>query len=208
VVESAFVAKGARSRAVGAPPRRLVVAITGSTGAIYGVRLLEQLRDHAAFELHLILSNPAKRTLAEETDLSVKDVEGLAHVVHDNRDIGASVASGSFRTEGMVVAPCSMKTVSALATGHADTLIARAGDVTLKEGRPLIVVVRETPLHLGHLRQLVALAEIGGIILPPMVAFYHRPRTVDDIVNHTVARILDRLGIGQDLVPEWTGHRQ
>ena len=129
-------------------------------------------------------------------------------MVHDNRDIGASVASGSFRTEGMVVAPCSMKTVSALATGHGDTLMARAGDVTLKEGRPLIVVVRETPLHLGHLRQLVALAEIGGIILPPMPAFYHRPRTVDDIVNHTVARILDRLGVDQDLVPEWTGRRR
>ena len=210
VVESAFVAQGkrARSKTVDAPPRRLVVAITGSTGVIYGVRLLEQLRKHAAFELHLILSNPGKRTLAEETDLAVKDVEALAHVVHDNRDIGASVASGSFRTEGMVVAPCSMKTVAALASGHADTLIARAGDVTLKEGRPLIVVVRETPLHLGHLRQLVALAEIGGIILPPMPAFYHRPRTVDDIVNHTVARILDRLGVGQDLVPEWTGHRR
>jgi len=208
VVESAFVAKPARSKTTDAPPRRLVVAITGATGAIYGVRLLEQLRKRDSFELHLILSNPAKRTLAEETDLSVKDVEGLAHVVHDNRDIGASVASGSFRTEGMVVAPCSMKTVSALATGHADTLIARAGDVTLKEGRRLIAVVRETPLHLGHLRQLAALAEIGGIILPPMPAFYHRPRTVDDIVNHTVARILDRLGIEQDLVPEWTGHRR
>lgn len=208
VVESAFVAKKGGAKTTKAPLRRLVVAITGSTGVIYGVRLLEQLRKHATFELHVILSNPAKRTLAEETDFAVKDVEALAHVVHDNRDIGASVASGSFRTAGMVVAPCSMKTVAALATGHADTLIARAGDVTLKEGRPLIVVVRETPLHLGHLRQLVALAEIGGIILPPMPAFYHRPRTVDDIVNHTVARILERLGVEQDLVPEWTGRRR
>lgn len=205
MVESALVAKRASSRTAGGPPRRLVIAITGSTGAIYGVRLLEHLRARADFEVHLILSNPAKRTLAEETDLAVKDVEALAHVVHDNRDIGASVASGSFRTEGMVIVPCSMKTVSALATGHADTLIARAGDVTLKEGRRLIAVVRETPLHLGHLRQLVALAEIGGIILPPMPAFYNRPRTVSDIVDHTVARILDRLGIAQDLVPEWTG---
>jgi 4-hydroxy-3-polyprenylbenzoate decarboxylase len=187
------------------PAKRLIIAITGSTGTIYGVRLLEQLRKHAAFELHLILSAPAKRTLAEETDLSVRAVEALADVVHDNRDIGASIASGTFRTQGMVIAPCSMKTVSDLATGHADNLIARAGDVSLKEGRPLIVVVRETPLHLGHLRQLVALAEIGGIILPPMPAFYHRPRTVDDIVNHTVARILDRLGVDQKLVPEWTG---
>lgn len=208
VVESAFVARPARTRTTSAPPPRLVVAITGSTGAIYGIRLLEQLRKRSVFELHLILSTPAKRTLAEETDLSVKDVEALAHVVHDNRDIGASVASGSFRTEGMVVAPCSMKTVADLAAGHSETLIARAGDVTLKEGRRLIVVVRETPLHVGHLRQLVALAEIGGIILPPMPAFYHRPRTIDDIVDHTVARILDRLGVAQDLVPEWTGHRR
>ena len=195
----------APSKTMDAPRQRLVVAITGSTGAIYGVRLLEQLRAQAGFELHLILSNPAKRTLVEETDFSVKDVERLADVVHDNRDIGASVASGSFRTAGMVVAPCSMKTASALATGHADTLIARAGDVTLKEGRPLVVVVRETPLHLGHLRQLAALAEIGAVILPPMPAFYNRPRTVDDIVNHTVARILDRLGVRHALEPEWTG---
>jgi 4-hydroxy-3-polyprenylbenzoate decarboxylase len=199
------VVKPARAKAIDAPPRRLVVAIPGSTGGVYGVRLLEHLRARADLEVHRILSNPAKRTLAEETDLALKDVEALAHVVHDNRDIGASVASGSFRTEGLVVVPCSMKTVSALATGHADTLIARAGDVTLKEGRRLIAVVRETPLHLGHLRQLVALAEIGGVILPPMPAFYNRPRTVDDIVDHTVARILDRLGIAQDLVPEWQG---
>ena len=202
------MAKVARAKTTEAPLPRLVIAITGSTGVIYGVRLLEHLRARAEFELHLILSAPARRTLAEETDLAVKDVEALAHVVHDNQDIGASVASGSFRTRGMVIVPCSMKTASALATGHADTLIARAGDVTLKEGRPLIAVVRETPLHLGHLRQLVALAEIGGIVLPPMPAFYNRPRTVDDIVDHTVARILDRLGIAQDLVPEWTGHRR
>jgi 4-hydroxy-3-polyprenylbenzoate decarboxylase len=182
-----------------------VIAITGSTGAIYGVRLLERLRAHGGFERHLVLSAPAKRTLAEETDFGVKDVEALADVVHDNRDIGASIASGSFRTEGMVIAPCSIKTASAIATGHTDTLIARAGDVTLKEGRPLVAVVRETPLHLGHLRLLVSLAEIGAVILPPMPAFYHRPRTVDDIVDHTVARILDRLGVAHGLVPEWTG---
>jgi 4-hydroxy-3-polyprenylbenzoate decarboxylase len=156
------VTEGARA---GGRPRRLVIAITGSTGAIYGVRLLERLRAHGGFERHLVLSAPAKRTLAEETDFSVKDVEALADVVHDNRDIGASIASGSFRTEGMVVVPCSIKTASAIATGHTDTLIARAGDVTLKEGRPLIVVVRETPLHLGHLRLLVALAEMGAVIL-------------------------------------------
>lgn len=196
------MAKGARATTT---PRRLVVGITGSTGAIYGVRLLQRLREHGGFEVHLVLSAPAKRTLAEETDYKPKAVEALADVVHDNRDIGASLASGSFRTEGMVIAPCSIKTASALATGHADTLIARAGDVTLKEGRPLIAVVRETPLHIGHLRMLVALAEIGAVILPPMPAFYHRPRTVDDIVDHTVARILDRLGVAHGLVPEWTG---
>lgn len=185
--------------------RRIVVGISGSTGSIYGIRLLEQLRGVDGVELHLVVSAPAKRTLVEETDLSVKDVESLAHVVHDDRDIGAPLASGSFKTAGMVIAPCSVKMVSALAHCHADTLIARAGDVTLKEGRTLIAVVRETPLHAGHLRQMLALAELGGVILPPMPAFYHRPKTLDDVVNHTVGRILDRLGIAHDLVPEWQG---
>jgi flavin prenyltransferase len=185
--------------------KRYVVGITGSTGSIYGIRLLERLRDVKDAEAHLIVSGPGKRTLVEETDWSLKDVEALAHVVHDDKDIGASLASGSFKTAGMVIAPCSMKTVAALATSYADTLIARAGDVHLKEGRVLIAVVRETPLHAGHLRQMLALAELGGVILPPMPAFYHRPRTLDDIVNHTVARILDRLGVPQDLVGEWPG---
>ncbi len=184
---------------------RLVVGISGSTGAIYGIRLLEVLRDTPGLETHLIISGPAKRTILEETDYAVKDVEALASRVYDNRDIGAALASGSFRTAGMVIAPCSVKTASALATCHADTLICRAGDVTLKEGRPLIVVVRETPLHVGHLRQLLALAEIGAVILPPMPAFYDRPKTIDDLVNHTVGRILDRLGIPHQLTREWTG---
>lgn len=187
--------------------RRIVVGITGSTGSIYGIRLLETLRRTPDIEVHLVLSVPGKRTLVEETLYGVKDVEALAHVVHDNRDVGASIASGSFHTHGMVVAPCSVKTLSALANCHADTLIARAGDVTLKEGRRLIVVVRETPLHVGHLKQMLALAEMGGVLLPPMPAFYHRPRTIDDVVNHTVGRILDRLGLQHDLVPEWTGTR-
>lgn len=185
--------------------KRYVVGITGSTGSIYGIRLLEQLRAVKDAEVHLILSGPGKRTLVEETDWSLKDVEALAHVVHDDKDIGASLASGSFKTAGMVIAPCSMKTVAALASSYADTLIARAGDVHLKEGRPLIALVRETPLHAGHLRQMLALADLGGVILPPMPAFYHRPKSVDDIVNHTVARVLDRLGLPQDLVPEWPG---
>ena len=188
--------------------QRIVVGISGSTGAIYGIRLLEVLRARPEIETHLAISAPGKKTIAYETDYSVKDVEALAHVVYDNRDVGAALASGSFRTAGMVIVPCSMKTVSALATSYTDTLLARAGDVTLKEGRPLIVVVRESPLHLGHLRQLTALAEIGAIVMPPMPAFYQRPQTVSDIVNHTVARILDRLGIPHDLAPEWTGLRR
>jgi 4-hydroxy-3-polyprenylbenzoate decarboxylase len=185
--------------------RRFVVGISGSTGAVYGVRLLEVLRQAPEVEAHLVISAPGKRTLVAETDRSVKEVEALAHAVYDNRDIGCALASGSFRTAGMAIAPCSIKTLSALANCYSDTLIARAGDVMLKEGRPLVAVVRETPLHLGHLRQMAALAEMGGVILPPMPAFYLRPRTVAEIVDHTVARILDRLGVAHSLVPEWTG---
>jgi flavin prenyltransferase len=185
--------------------RRFVVGISGSTGAVYGVRLLEVLRQAPEVEAHLVISAPGKRTLVAETDRTVKEVEALAHVVYDNRDIGCALASGSFRTAGMAIAPCSIKTLSALANCYSDTLIARAGDVMLKEGRPLVAVVRETPLHLGHLRQMAALAEMGGVILPPMPAFYLRPRTVAEIVDHTVARILDRLGVAHSLVPEWTG---
>jgi len=185
--------------------KRIVVGISGSTGAIYGIRLLEELRRQDGLELHLVVSAAGKRTLVEETERTLRDVESLAHVVHDDRDIGAPLASGSFRTAGMVIAPCSVKTVSALANSHADTLIARAGDVHLKEGRPLVAVVRETPLHAGHLRQMLTLAEIGGIILPPMPAFYNHPKTIADLVDHTVARILDRLGLPQGLVGEWPG---
>ncbi len=184
---------------------RLVVGISGSTGAIYGIRLLEVLRTVPGIETHLIISGPGKRTILGETDYSLQDVEARADRVYDNRDIGAALASGSFRTSGMVIAPCSIKTASALATCHADTLICRAGDVTLKEGRPLIVLVRETPLHVGHLRQLLALAEAGAVILPPMPAFYDRPKTIEDLVNHTVGRVLDRLGIPHQLTREWTG---
>lgn len=176
-------------------PTRLVIALTGATGSIYGIRLLEALRTVPDVETHLIVSNPAKRTLVEETDFTVRDVERLAHVVHDVKDIGASIASGSYRTAGMVVAPCSIRTAAAIATGVTTNLVTRAADVTLKEGRPLILLVRETPLHVGHLRTLVALAEMGAVILPPMPAFYHRPKAIDDLVNHTVARVVDRLGL-------------
>jgi 4-hydroxy-3-polyprenylbenzoate decarboxylase len=187
--------------------KRLVVAITGATGSIYGIRLLEMLRMSAEMETHLVVSNPAKRTIVEETDHTVAAVEALAHHRYDNKDIGASIASGSFRTAGMVIAPCSIKTAAAIASCHSDTLIARAADVTLKEGRPLIILIRETPLHLGHLRCMVSLAEMGAVILPPVPAFYNRPKDLDDIVNHTVARVFDRLHLPQTLVGEWLGTR-
>jgi flavin prenyltransferase len=155
--------------------------------------------------LHLVVSAAGKRTLVEETDYGVADVEALAHHRYDVRDVGATLASGSFRTGGMVIAPCSIKTAAAIAACYTDTLIARAADVTLKEGRPLILVVRETPLHLGHLRVLTSLAEMGAVVLPPMPAFYNRPKELDDIINHTVARVLDRLQLPQTLVGEWQG---
>ncbi len=184
---------------------RLLVGISGSTGSIYGIRLLQVLGRIPSVETHLIISLPAKRTIVEETEFSVQEVERLAARVYDNRDIGAAPASGSFRTAGMVIMPCSIRTASALATCTGDTLLCRAGDVTLKEGRPLIVGVREAPLHAGHLRLLTALAESGAVVFPPVPAFYHRPQTLDDIVNHTVGRVLDRLNIQHDLAPEWGG---
>jgi 4-hydroxy-3-polyprenylbenzoate decarboxylase len=185
---------------------RLVVGISGATGVVYGVRLLTVLRAIPDLETHLVMSAAARRTLVEETDLAPRAVEALAHHVHDNRDIGAAPASGSFRTAGMVLAPCSVKTLAAVAHGYTSNLLTRAADVTLKEGRPLIALFRETPLHVGHLRTMLAFAEMGGVLLPPLPAFYHRPRTVEEIVDQTVARVLDRLGLPQTLVPEWTGH--
>jgi 4-hydroxy-3-polyprenylbenzoate decarboxylase len=184
---------------------RLVVGITGASGSVYGIRLLEVLRATTAVELHLVISAAGKRTLVEETDHSVADVEALAHHHYDVRDIGATLASGSFRTGGMVIAPCSIKTAGAIAACYSDTLIARAADVTLKEGRPLILLVRETPLHLGHLRVLTSLAEMGAVILPPVPAFYNRPKGLDDVVNHTIARVLDRLQLPHSLAGEWPG---
>jgi len=184
---------------------RLVVGITGASGSIYGIRLLEVLRTTSDVELHLVISAAGKRTLVEETDYTVAEVEALAHHHYDVKDIGATLASGSFRTAGMVIAPCSIKTAGAIAACYSDGLIARAADVTLKEGRPLILMVRETPLHLGHLRVLTALAEMGAVVLPPVPAFYHRPKALDDIVNHTVARVLDRLSLPHTLAAEWPG---
>ena len=185
--------------------RRIVVGISGASGVVYGIRLLELLRAAAGVETHLVLSDPAKRTIVEETDWVVKDVEALATHRHDNKDIGASIASGSFKTDGMVIAPCSVKEAASVAHCLADNLMTRAADVTLKEGRPLILLVRETPLHVGHLRMLTQLAEMGAVILPPMPAFYHRPKQIEDLVDHTLARVLDRLQIPQALIGEWQG---
>ncbi len=185
---------------------RLVVAITGASGSIYGIRLLELLRDRTEVETHLVISPAGRRTLVHETDYSAADVEELADAVYGYRDIGAALASGSFATLGMVVCPCSIRTLSALANSASDNLITRAGDVALKEGRPLVAVLRETPLHLGHLRLAARLSEIGGVVMPPVPAFYTRPETVADIVDDTVGRVLQRLGLPvPGLVDEWPG---
>lgn len=185
--------------------KRIVVGLSGASGAVYGIRFLELLRGVPGVESHLVVTDAARRTIVEETDHSPRDVEALATAHYSNKDIGAALASGSFKTDGMVVVPCSIKTAAAIAHCLAETLIARAADVTLKEGRPLILVVRESPLHLGHLRVLTALAEMGAVILPPMPAFYNRPKQIDDLVTHTLARVLDRLGLPHTLVPEWQG---
>ncbi|MGD8498898.1 MAG: UbiX family flavin prenyltransferase [Chromatiales bacterium] len=184
---------------------RLIVGISGSSGVIYGIRLLELLRGQSEIETHLVLSRTGKLNIALETDWQVRDVEALADVVHDVRNLAASVASGSFLTSGMVIVPCSMKTLSGVVHSFADDLLVRAADVVLKERRRLVLVPREAPLHLGHARLLTAAAEMGAVILPPMPAFYTRPQTVDDIVNHTVGRILDLFGIDSGVVKRWSG---
>ncbi len=186
-------------------PRRLIVGISGASGVIYGIRLLEVLRQDRAIETHLVLTEAARITIAQETDWKISEVEALADVVHRPHNVGASIASGSFGTMGMVVIPCSIKSLSNIALGNTGDLLARAADVQLKEGRPLVLVVRETPLHLGHLRLMAQAAEIGAVILPPVPAFYSRPQTIDDIINGTVGRVLLRLGIDNDLYFTWLG---
>jgi len=188
-------------------PRRIVVGVSGASGVIHAIRLLEVVHDLAGVETHLVLSNAAKRTIALETSWTVAEVEGLADHSYRNGDIGATIASGSFVTAGMVVVPCSMKTLSGIANSYADNLLIRAAEVTLKERRRLVLVPRETPLHLGHLRLLVQVAEIGAVVMPPMPAFYHRPRSVEDVVDQTVNRILDVLDIelDEDLFRRWGG---
>ncbi|KLW88788.1 3-octaprenyl-4-hydroxybenzoate carboxy-lyase partner protein [Enterobacter sp. BIDMC92] len=187
--------------------KRLIVGLSGASGAIYGVRLLQVLRDVADVETHLVMSQAARQTLSLETDLSLRDVQALADVVHDARDIAASISSGSFKTAGMVILPCSIKTLSGIVHSYTDTLVTRAADVVLKERRPLVLCVRETPLHLGHLRLMTQAAELGAVIMPPVPAFYHRPTSLDDVINQTVNRVLDQFDIDlpTDLFTRWQG---
>ena len=185
--------------------KRIIVAITGASGAIYGVRTLEALRAMDEIEVHLVISPSAARTLREETDFSMEQVQGLAHVVHNHKDIGASIASGSFRTDGMVVAPCSVKTLSGIAHCYAEDLVIRAADVCLKERRRLVLLFRETPLHAGHIALMDQATRMGAIIMPPIPSFYHRPRSIEDIVDQSVGRMLDLFELSNDLVSRWTG---
>ena len=185
---------------------RLIVAITGASGAVYGVRLLQALRASGAAESHLVVSSSGLMTAQQELDMGRADLEGLADVVHNVRDIGASIASGSFRSAGMVVAPCSMKTLAGIANGLADNLVTRAADVVLKERRRLVLVARETPLNLAHLRNMTSVTEMGGIVFPPVPAFYTRPDSLDDLVGHTVGRLLDLFDLPHEgLVKRWNG---
>ena len=189
-----------------AGPRRLIVAITGATGAIYGVRLLQALRQVGGIETHLVVSAAGVLNAHQELGMKRGDVEALADVVHNVNDIAAPLASGSFRTIGMAIAPCSVKTLAACAAGLADNLITRAADVCFKERRPVVLMLRETPLNLAHLRNMTAVTEMGGIVFPPVPAFYNRPRSLDDVVNHTVGRVLDLFDIDQhELVQRWQG---
>ena len=187
--------------------KRLIIGISGASGAIYGVRLLEVLQGVPDIETHLIMSNAARQTLALETDLQLRDVQSLADVVHDSRDIAASVSSGSFKTAWMVILPCSMKTLSGIVHSYTDNLLTRAADVVLKEHRRLVLCVRETPLHLGHLRMMTTAAELGAIVMPPVPAFYHRPQTLQDIIDQTVNRVIDQFDIEmpEDLFTRWGG---
>ncbi|HYD59768.1 MAG TPA: UbiX family flavin prenyltransferase [Noviherbaspirillum sp.] len=187
------------------PGHRLIVAITGATGAVYGVRLLQVLRENPDIETHLMVSDAGVLNLHQELDLGRKEVEALADVVHNVRDIGASIASGSFQSDGMVVAPCSMKTLAAVAHGLSDNLISRAADVVLKERRRLVLMVRETPFNLAHLRNMTAVTEMGGIVFPPVPGFYQRPKTIEEMVDHTIGRVLDLFAIPHALTPRWSG---
>ena len=188
-----------------APTRRIIVGISGASGAIYGVRLLQALREMPGVESHLVVSDAGWRNVQEEHGLQRAAIEALAHQVHDVANVGASIASGSFQCSGMVIAPCSMRTLAAVAHGLSDNLITRAADVMLKERRRLVLMVRESPLHLVHLRNMVSVTEMGAIVCPPLPAFYLHPKSVSDIVDHSVARVLDLLDLPHTLAPRWQG---
>lgn len=183
-------------------PQRIIVGITGASGIIYGIRALEMLRD-AGVETHLVMSKSAEMTMHYETDYKLEQVQALATQVHAIKNVGASISSGSFPTLGMIIAPCSIRSMSEIAHGITSSLLTRAADVILKERRKLVLMVRETPLHTGHLRTMTQLSEIGAIIAPPVTAFYNRPQTLDDVVNHSVGRVLDLFGIETGAVKRW-----
>lgn len=183
--------------------QRIIVAISGATGAIYGIRLLEALRSCSGYEVHLVISNWAEKTIALETGYTVEEVKALADYQHDLNDVGASIASGSFRTTGMVIIPCSMKTLAGIAHGFAGNLIIRAADVMIKERKKLILVARETPLSVIHLENMLAVTRAGACIVPPMPAFYNHPATIDELVNHLVGRVMDQFGIPHNLTRRW-----
>jgi flavin prenyltransferase len=187
------------------PVKRIIVGITGASGAIYGVRALELLRDVPGVETHLVMSSAGQATVTYETQFTLRAVRALADFTHSDKDIGATIASGSFRTAGMLVAPCSIKTLSGIATSYASGLVVRAADVVLKERRPLVLLLRETPLHSGHLRIMQAATEAGAVIAPPVPAFYARPRTLEDVIDHTVARALDHFDLDVGVLRRWQG---
>ena len=186
---------------------RLVIGISGSSGVIYGIRLLEMLKEIEGVETHLVMSSYARLNISIETEHSLKYVEDLADVVHNNKNQAANISSGSFKVDGMIVAPCSMKTLSAIVNSYADSLIVRAADVTLKERRKLVLMPREVPLHTGHCKLMYEASQLGAIIAPPMPAFYNKPQTVDDIINHSVSRVLDLFDIDTGTTKRWAGQK-
>ena len=183
----------------------LIIGITGASGAIYGIRLLEVLSTNKEVETHLIISEAGEEIIKHETDWGLKKVRALADACYEVSDIGSRLSSGSFKRDGMVIAPCSMKTLSALANSYTDNLIARSADITLKERKRLVLLARETPLHLGHLRNMVKLTEMGAIVFPPVPAFYHKPQTIKDLIDYTIGRVLDIFDIKHNLLPRWSG---
>jgi 4-hydroxy-3-polyprenylbenzoate decarboxylase len=187
------------------PAGRIVVGVSGSSGVIYGIRLLEALRKYSASEIHLVLSPAAEDNIRIETDYKVDDVKALGHVVYKHSNLAASISSGSFKTDGMVVVPCSMKSLSEIAYSNSNNLLARAADVCLKERRKLILVPRETPLHRGHLEMMLRVTDLGAIVLLPVPSFYHAPQTIDDVINQTIGKILDQFDIEHDLFRRWHG---